>query len=399
MRRLLVVAGLIVAMASPICAQAPSDDVRYEDYVEARRPVIERRALTADEQAVVKRMAAQIKKAKSWGEVDIASLDELAPMARAGDKAAMRALMDGYGKVHGSTPKHAEKSAEALSGLWAMMLWKEGVQDRDVAKAILYCLQRDQFGAMYGSLKSDGCGFDVYVVGKFERHLGTFAEGKSKAPERIDFRELPLVEPIEKERARFEKILADKKSASTISNDDYTWAGSWVEKQGPEWVERWNKAGVDNYLARQNNEAVAKYNAEAERNRLLAEWIDLEAKWRTAKATGEKLSEVEYNKLVSASFKLQGKYLEPYASENYLRYESLIVALCSEKPGVVCDRQRQIFDKLAADAHQAQLDRELALKNLTLGGNSVSVRSYDQNGNYLGSSNMPAWQADILRGN
>jgi hypothetical protein len=31
-------------------------------------------------------------------------------------------------------------------------------------------------------------------------------------------------------------------------------------------------------------------------------------------------------------------------------------------------------------------------------GGDVTVRSYDQNGNYLGTSNVSAWQADILKG-
>ena len=49
-------------------------------------------------------------------------------------------------------------------------------------------------------------------------------------------------------------------------------------------------------------------------------------------------------------------------------------------------------------AHNERLEREMALRNLTMGGESVSVRAYDPNGNYLGSSTMPAWQADILKG-
>jgi hypothetical protein len=392
MRGFLIACGLVLATAAPATAQMIPNSVRYETFVEERRPRIEKRPLTSEEQAVVKRWTAELKKGKS---IAILRLDELRPMGDAGDKAAMRALFDGFSNGAGSGWQYGDVASRSLRGLWAVELWRAGERGRDLAQAMIDCVEYDRYQMYFGNLKGVGCGFDLYVHGNAELHLGAYAKGKGKPPKQIDIKEVALVRSIEEEKARFEKILSARKSASEIEPADYRWALAFAERQGPEQVERWNNAALDNSRSQEAKTAAAT----AEQNRKIAEWTTLEAKWRAARAGGEAFADDDYARLYKVSFQLLGKYLEPYASEHYLKDQTLIDSLCRAKSGAVCDRQRQILELLAHDARQEALDRELKLRNLTMGGSTVATRSYDQNGNYLGSSTMPAWQAEILKGN
>lgn len=111
------------------------------------------------------------------------------------------------------------------------------------------------------------------------------------------------------------------------------------------------------------------------------------------------MDNADYTKWIRLSYKLGGQYLEPLASEVYLREQSAIESLC-RKPGVICDRQRNIWNQLDSEARMEASMKDArwraAIEDNAPG--STSVRSYDQSGNYLGSTTMPKWQADILSG-
>jgi hypothetical protein len=78
-----------------------------------------------------------------------------------------------------------------------------------------------------------------------------------------------------------------------------------------------------------------------------------------------------------------------------LTQETAIDSLCRADSGKVCQRQKQLFQYRVEAGRSEQNMKEAALRNMTLGGRDVTVRNYDQDGNYLGTTTMPAWQAEV----
>lgn len=218
---LLVASALLGAGAA--MAQSPAS---YEAYVEANRPRVVPSALTpAETKAMRKAIGA-------WtGKKSEANLGAIRPFAERGDPTAMRAMMEGYlylQKKPGDRGDSAglarpEQGLIPMAGLWAMNLWKAGVQDRAVAVPLMACLRGETrqdpnkpfdynrtINTISSRSKEYDCGFDTSVVAYGHHRFADFAgENKFKklslAP--MTFAERPLASSADIDEARLASIL------------------------------------------------------------------------------------------------------------------------------------------------------------------------------------------------
>jgi hypothetical protein len=399
---------LSVASAPQTLAQDVSGNPTPQEYIDAHRPVIAPRQLTADEKATVKRMADQFRK-KGYRPTE-EMLHDLHAIAVSGDKTAMAAMMTGWDNCGSWKTKLLtdydliayDDACNQLSALWAMKLWVAGEHTRDVARSMMGCLESKQF-ATYGEVKGRRCGVNAEVDADFDSAIDRFADGEdgTRPPRRITFTEYALAPKLTAEqlRAKFDEWVAAYSKGERPSGDkDARWIDGYISRQGPavykEWVDALEKFWtIEN--ARTGAERVAGEEAHKQR---IAEWEALNAARAAAKAKGEGLPAAEEERFVGLSFRLKGKYIVPYGMENVLRDQWAIDDFCGNGPASICDRQRNLAFARENAAMEERVSRENAW-NIRPGGGDVSVRSYDQNGNYLGASNVPAWQADILKGN
>jgi hypothetical protein len=403
MRRFVVAVLALLACAVATGAQAQESDPTGKGFttaelVELRRPDIHKRPLSGEEKAMAKALIAELKQRPT-----LFVADQLRLFANTGDRSSMKAVFDSFQtrmfpqaidqpEIAGDVP------GRNLRGLWAAALWREGERSKDLSRAIDDC---------EGGISDEQrrrCGFGVQTDNDPKNNFGNHWAGKGKPPKTAVFTDYSMASTPEADRARFEKIVETYRSGRDVEADDYHWAAGWAKRDGAESRARWDGSGriaIDNSRIIEANriadEKVFRDRQIAEqkaiRERQIAGWTAYE----TSRKAG-KLSDADHAAWVGYSIALGGAYLEGYAMETYLADDGLIESFCNAKLGATCNRQRAIRDKLAADARLEQLDKELALRNITLGGGSTMVRSYDQNGNYLGAQSMPSWQADILAG-
>jgi hypothetical protein len=405
MLRAALLTAAALSLATPAFAQkaceAGATGVTANQYVEARRPVIVKRKLTSEERAEANKLASQIKSnLKSKTKPDHAALDRLAVLASSGDRDLMKVVMEGNmdtGPVQVIDLEGAETWTvrSKLAGLWAIHLWGEGDRSKPVSKALAGCVGQDNYGT-HG--KKTDCGFTASVAFDGKSTFNGHWNGQTGVPKSATFTEVTLLETPEQEVARYQKALAEYRN-SHYDNAEHNWAACWAGlKGGAIWAE-WNGTeGLSsaNYATVELNKQLRK---QAEIDEKAALWTALQTQRVQAKAAGGALSETDEGKWASLSFWLGGKYLLPYASETVLLQETAIDSLCRADDGKVCQRQKQLFQYRVEAGRSEQNMKEAALRNMTLGGGDVTVRNYDQNGNYLGTTTMPAWQADIAGAN
>jgi hypothetical protein len=278
-----------------------------------------------------------------------------------------------------------------LAGFWAIQLYRDGEKSKAVSKAIDNCLGK---GATdYTANVAGICGFSAKIENDYKKSFHDHWTGNGSLPKSATFNEYKLAQTLEQEVVRYEKALVDKRAGEFT--DDREWAGCWAKIMGGGYLARWDGSDQIAWQNYETKELNKQTRAKAELDKKAAEWTGLQAKRVEAKMAGGKLSEAEEDTWAGLSFWLGGKYLLPYASETVLIQETAIRSLCDADSGAVCQRQRQLFQYRSDAARSAQNMKEAELRNLTRGGGSVTVRNYDQNGNYLGTTTMPSWQADI----
>jgi hypothetical protein len=409
MRCWIALAALAMAGAQTALAQEAGANPTPEEFIDAHRPVIASRALTSDEKSAAKRLIGEIRKKNAKPHVENVLL-QLHPIAVTGDKAAMSAMMVGWKNCGATTttlltdyPLIAYgRVCNALSALWAMKLWEAGERTREVARQVMVCLESKSF-ATYGDVAGRNCGVNARVEGDYDHAIDRFADGEkgAKPPFSMTFTEYALAPKMtpEQERARFERwVAAYSKGAPPDGEPDGRWVNGYLLRQ-PEAVQKeWSDA-LDKFWAIKNAaQGAERVAAEEAHKRDIAEWESLNAKRIAAREKKEALPAHDEERFVRLSFRLRGKYIVPYGMENVLTDQWAINDFCGNGPSSVCDRQRNLAYARQSAADEERLARELAWSR-PRGGGDVSVRTYDQNGNYLGSSSMPAWQADILTGN
>jgi len=398
MLRTALLVTLILGSASPVWAQEASAKAPYtiDEYVEVRRPVIIKRKFTPEEKAQADKLVSTINamlKKKELVPGDL--LEQLAPLAETGDRNAMRAMMLGYRGARAVSPLPADAidltsslPNTKLGGLWAMALWNEGDRSKEASYAIDNCWRSN-------NPPPGICGYTVKARDDFQNVFNLhWSQGKAE-PKDVVFTEYSLRPSPEKQKERFDKFLAHLRGGNEYTGPEYLWAEVWAKRAGGDYPAMLETASRDGHKMSVSRVAADAVNARMEREAQVASWDKLQAQRQQAKAEGGKLPEADESAWIGLSHQLGGKYLVPFASENVLMFAMTIDSLCSGDNGPVCQRQRQLYQYRAEAALSEQNMREAALRNMTLGGGSVSVRSYDSSGNYLGTTSMPTWQADI----
>ncbi|MCQ4164621.1 hypothetical protein [Tahibacter harae] len=411
MRRWIALAGLLLAAVPPAVAEVKFPTAR--EYIDEHRPKIEKRPLTSKEKSTAKNVIAALKKKKTLTEAELIALR---PMANAGDIAAMYALFEGYGDVRdvktlftGGSRRESEAMA-GLRGLWAMALWREGERDRWLAWAINGCLDDaggPQTGPKSGRFTATQCGYSATIELDAGQDLFRYANGQPgfAAPRSIVFEEYAMAPKLtpEEELARFQRIIAKwNQGETTDAPEDGVWIMSWVYTQGPEVRAAYStaydrmRAGVN---AREGAANIAKREADAAAHQArIAEWKSLQEKRIAAKAAKQELDAKDEQRFVQLSFWLRGEYIVPIGKEQVLMQQWQRDDFCQYGPADYCQRQRDLAYARENAAMEERVSRANAWK-IDRSRGDVTVRSYDQNGNYLGTSTMPSWQADILKGN
>lgn len=399
MRRAAMLFTASLAFAAPVFAQekckAAPNGVTEAQYVEARRPVIVKRKLTGEERSEGNKLMSDINAAlKNKGKPEHAKLDRLAVLGGSGDREIMKVLVDGYaeaGPVNVMDGGETWTARKKLAGLWAVQLYRDGEKSKAVSKAIDNCLGK---GATdYIANVAGICGFSAKIENDYKKSFHDHWTGNGALPKSATFAEYSLVETPAQETARFEKALIEKRAGEFT--DDREWAGCWANIKGGGYLVRWNGSDQIAWQNYQTKELNRQTRAKAELDQKVAEWAALQAKRVELKKSGGKLSDVDEGAWAGLAFWLGGKYLLPYASETVLIQETAIRSLCDADGGAVCQRQWQLFQYRSDAARSEQNIREGEFRNLTLGESDVTVRNYDQDGNYLGTTTMPAWQADL----
>ena len=225
LRNLLVASALLGAGAA--MAQSP---ITYEAFVEANRPRVIPSALTPTETKAMRKAIG------AWtGRKSEANLGAIRPFAEKGDPTAMRAMMEGYLYLQ---KKPADRGASAalarpeqglvpLTGLWAMNLWKAGVQDRAVAIALMPCTRggatqdpnkpfdfHRTMQTFSSRTKEYDCGFDTTIVAWGYSKIADFAgeqklknQFKNSPNSPMTFVERPLTSSGDIDEARLASIL------------------------------------------------------------------------------------------------------------------------------------------------------------------------------------------------
>jgi hypothetical protein len=179
---------------------------------------------------------------------------------------------------------------------------------------------------------------------------------------------------------------------------DARWISGYLARQGPEANKEWSDA-LDKFWAIKNAAVGAERVAAEERRKAESvEWDVLQAKRVAAKAAGNALAPEEEERFVRLSFSLRGRHIVPMGQERVFTRDADIQEFCAHAPGPYCDRQRNLAFARENAAMEERVSRENAWK-IDRSRGDVTVRTYDQSGNYLGTSSVPAWQADILAGN
>jgi hypothetical protein len=403
MLRTALLISLVLGVASPVCAQSwrGPEPVRasytMDEYVEVRRPLITKRKFTPEEKAQADKLISTINSMLKKKElVPSALLEQLALLAETGDRNAMKAMMLGYRGAAAVSPLPADipdimssTPNGKLAGLWAMMLWKEGDHSKEVSQGIDGCWRAN-------NPPPGQCGYTVKAKDDFRNVFNLhWTEGKGP-PKDVVFTEYSLRPSPEKQKERFDKFLAHRRNGGEYTSAEYMWAEVWAKREGGEYPAMLEAAQRAGYTLSVSRDAVRAVNAKMERDEQVAKWDKLQAQRLQAKAEGGKLSTAEEADWINLSHTLGGKYLVPFASENVLMFAMTIDSLCSGDSGPVCQRQRQLYQYRAEAALSEHNIREGIMRSMTLGGRGdVSVRSYDSSGNYLGTTTMPAWQADI----
>jgi hypothetical protein len=260
--------GLTLAQSlSPMAAQTPVPATAADPhtFVDANRPRFEPRALSAPEQAAMR------KAISTWkGKKTEAALADVRPYAEAGDPAALRVMMDGWIHLRKSPGSRGASKALTnpdqalipLSGLWAMAVWSHGDRSREVAKALDVCMKGgsenipterfDFYKSPMGvlSLTRDyDCGLTTRSTAAGISRLLDFARENKFAnqfknspwPEFV-FIERPIKNATQLEEERFERALGSYQTylryTNGMSQDEMMWARTYISTR-PADAARW----------------------------------------------------------------------------------------------------------------------------------------------------------------
>ncbi|MGE0742311.1 MAG: hypothetical protein AB7O98_13300 [Hyphomonadaceae bacterium] len=384
----LTTAVMALAITGLAWAQIPvvSSGVTSAEYVDAHRPQTARRSLTSAERAQARGLIREIETAATPE-----LLDQLRPIANAGDRNAMIAMMLAYDRGASASPMPIDGLLSnvntPLAGLWAAQLWQSGYQDREVSRVLSNCegpwrrLQGERF-RIVGRSNFRDCGFDFEYTGDASGFSDHWTR-RGPAPGNVVFTERALSGP-DIDQRRFETVISAIRTNREVLRIDRAWAEAWSRREGGARAELFANTVVLVEQERAQAESARLAAATAARARHTAQWNALYAQQQNAGT----LSDTERADWAFTSAVLGGNYLEIYARFYPLVRTWEVEEVCGVNPsGNACQRQTELQGYIASGSPPPSLS--------SASGN-VSVRVYDQGGNYQGNTNMPSWALSFI---
>ncbi len=380
---MMAAALLAVAFAGPAAAQ--STTMATGDWVEANRPGMQPRALTREEAKQVKQLIAGFEQSVKDKQPAETWLIQLRPLAETGDKTAMRGMFSGYNDLWKLEPARRGP----ISALWSVEYWNLHGPDLEAGKRIRGCIsgtRRDGFWV--GKTRLWDCGFDVKVKPDRFNYSGfeDYAEKKGPAPKNVVFIPRSLAVGGAGDKARFDNLVSILQGGGVLDVLDRTWAKEYADKSGPAEISVL-QAAIDGHP-----NAVARLNAVNQK--IAAEWRVEQLKRWTAFDQKEFLTPSDLEQFELLSVIMGPEHLAKFGRKYVIYGETHIGAACTID-SEVCAAQTTLFEQRKAEA-----EAEARARNAPIGDWAgqlfVDVRTYDQNGVYVGTQTMTRSQADTV---
>lgn len=351
-----------------------------DEYVEAHRPRVSPRPLTSEERARARSLMDRLRAAPT---VDLA--DQLKPLADTGDVAAMTAMLNAYRSrvvQRSALDFDAYDINVALAGLWGMALWRKGETTREAARAIDDCRSSSGRDRYWDALRDCGFIYERSPRGNVSVGFGAYANRQSRAPANVVFTEHALTGGRADDEARFQRVISTLRTAGVIRRRDYRWAAGWSEREGEGTWQIYRDAAARFQQARNDRVAAAQAAANASFQAKYDRWKS----YAERRQAGQALNEEEREAFHAAATALGGGYLDVYARYYPLPQRWEVEEVCGVGNSVACGRQRELQTHIAAGTRPT----------FETGGGNVSVRVYDQGGNYRGNTTVPSWALSFI---
>lgn len=416
--------GKVGASPAPGMAlnQPPGYD-RLSEFLERDRPRFTPRTLTSAEKQEIARLTAPYKSydllkyihfndRPEWGRLKVpySSIQRLMALGESGDKYAMDALLkvmrlalmigdtntgnDIYDPVDpngpmGSDQKLAQIRLHQLTRIWAAHRWQRHGPDRLAAYAFVECYPANAKCGYFYDLARKKAGASLYdwaITGK-----GKYFDEVS------NIRFFPVDGGPMERLNRFRSLLADMEwiyqgRNERISEEDYAWMAGYAKSAGL--VDVYDNAWLTTSMRD------ARYWHPSERAFDMVKWnVKHKTDWEAEFALNN-LPRERQRVLLANAKGLGNDYVVRFAQKYMLESHQEIELICSlGSPD--CERQGQMFDAWLAGnaAFAAEIEARRRAVNAfgtgPLPSATVTVRNYDQNGNYIGSTTTTRSDAEL----
>ena len=412
-----------LALAPGMASNQPAGYDRLSEFLERDRPRFTERALTSAERSEIQRLTAPYKSydllkfihyndRPDWGSLKVpySSIQRLMVIAESGDKYAMDALLkvmrialmigdsntrpDIYDPVEKGGPMGDDQTIAAirlyqLTRIWSAHRWARHGPDRLAAFAFVECFPANVKCGYYYDIDRSGSGGSLYdwaIIGK-----GKFFQKIS------NIRFFPVDGGPDDRFKRFTGLLQALESTyqgrnDRITDEDYAWMAAYAKSAGFEQI-------YDNaWLTTSMRDA--RYWHPSERAFDLAKWKVKQQQDVEAQMAQGNLGLDQQRVLLSTAKGLGSTYLLQFARKYPLDQIEDIDLICSlNSPD--CQRQRVLFqqqqERNRAFAAEIEARRQAANSFGTgpLPNAYATVRTYDQNGNYIGTSTTTKTDAEL----
>lgn len=412
-----------LALAPGMALDRPAGYDRLSEFLERDRPRFTMRALTSVERSEIQRLTTPYKSydllkfihyndRPEWGSLKVpySSIQRLMVLAESGDKFAMDSLLkvmrialmigdsntdaDKYDPVEKAGPMGDDQVLAAirlyqLTRIWSAHRWARHGPDRLAAFAFVEC---------YPANLRCGYWYDVsdqYHAAKIYDWAET---GKGKAYKLFsNIRFFPVDGGPAERLKRFTGLLdalqwTYQGRNDRISDEDYAWMASYAKSTGLEQV-------YDNAWLRTSMQD-ARYWHPSERQYDLAKWkvrqaTDWEAEFALANISLER-----QRFLLGDARGLGPAYVVRFAQKYQLETLADIELICAQN-SPDCQRQQALFD--GQQQRNAQFAAEIEARRQAVNAFGTgplpsayaTVRKYDQNGNYIGSTTTTKTDAEL----
>lgn len=363
------------------------------EVIELHRPRITARTLSSAERKEAADLAKAYSAQPTW-----ATLERLAVLAQSGDKDVMHLYLQKIGNGYAPPVDAPLENSEnvnvfaTLSILWGATYWQMHGPDRQAAIAMYTAFGGPQNGlAPRPCAGRWDCGVTVTFAPpkdmKKAQSIFDYAE-TGKNPPSAAFAFHAAIPRTQTEAARFDSLLAQLNSLRPIWPQDSAFLAAYGAKNGRlndvAQAEQRFKQGIAEDRAFQRN--------------LRAK--DMEATWKRLTPTGTvhaNMSTSDLAALEALAAYFGGERLEQVAAATKMTNRRAVEKLC-EQGSARCATQRKNLEEaeLAARARASQAAVRSGTGLVTQPSASVQVRTYDNNGNYQGTTTMSGWEAEIL---